>query len=141
MRTPLALSAKAWHGPGNGALFSHIQSRISTITPAASRSFASSPIPKPSLRRGPPNSAPSCLSPPPSILGFATAGTTRHHGLQQPIRMFTVSRLLAEATSNTKSVRQRKSYKDEIKEKGIVDMEEHDGEAEPEEQGFAKSEK
>ncbi|KAJ6203166.1 hypothetical protein J3E72DRAFT_231795 [Bipolaris maydis] len=44
------------------------------------------------------------------------------------------------ASGNDKITKQRKSYKDEIKEKGIVDLEEHDGEAEAE-QGFAKSEK
>jgi putative ABC transport system ATP-binding protein len=33
------------------------------------------------------------------------------------------------------------SYKDEIKQRGIIDLEEHEGEAEEGEQGFAKSEK
>jgi putative ABC transport system ATP-binding protein len=55
--------------------------------------------------------------------------------------MFTASRLLAEASSSPKPTKPRKSYRDEIKEKGIIDMEEQDGEGEPEERGFVKSEK
>ncbi|KAI4640049.1 multidrug-resistance transporter mdr2 [Alternaria ventricosa] len=141
MRAPLAFSAKAWHGPGNGALFSNIQSRISTTTPAISRSFATTPIPKASISKASPNSCAPSLFAPSSILRFAAAGTTRNNGLHTPARMFTTSRLLAEASSNAKPARQRISYKEEIKQKGIVDLEEHDGEPENEEQGFAKSEK
>ena len=142
MRGPLVFSAKAWHGPGNGALFSQIQSRISTTaTRQTSTSFATKPISTASIPRPSPNSAVPCLFPPSSISRFATTGTTRHNGVPSPARMFTTSRLLAEASSGTKPARQRKSYREEIKEKGIVDVEEHDGELENEEQGFAKSEK
>ncbi|KAJ5029688.1 P-loop containing nucleoside triphosphate hydrolase protein [Bipolaris maydis] len=137
MRGPLAFSAKAWHGPGNGALFSQIQSRISTIKPTFSRSIATKPTPNASTVRGAPNLACHLAA---SLSRFATAGTIRHNGLQHPIRLFNASRHVSEAPGNDKITKQRKSYKDEIKEKGIVDLEEHDGEAEAE-QGFAKSEK
>ncbi|KAF1834838.1 hypothetical protein BDW02DRAFT_579272 [Decorospora gaudefroyi] len=116
--------------------------RISTTTtPFVSRCFATKPTSKPSLPLPSPNSCPPCLFPPSSIVRFAIGGTARCHGLQQPARMFSASRLLAEAATNAKPARQRKSYKDEIKEKGIVDVEEHDGEGGGEEHGFAKSEK
>jgi putative ABC transport system ATP-binding protein len=141
MRGPLALSAKAWHGPGNGALFAQIQAHISTTTAPISRIFITRSIPKPFIRQFQPTSRAACLLPPSSILRFAIAGTTRRNGLQQPTRMFTVSRLLAEAPSTPKLVKPRKSYRDEIKEKGLVNIEEQDGEGEGEDQGFAKSEK
>ncbi|KAF2853811.1 hypothetical protein T440DRAFT_465569 [Plenodomus tracheiphilus IPT5] len=139
MRGPLGLSAKAWHGPGNGALFAQIQSRIQSSAPVVSRGFATRPFPKAFAPSRAPSTCAPCLNPTPSLVRFATAGTTRRNGVQQPTRMFTASRLLAEATDNAKPVKQRKSYRDEIKEKGIMDLEENDGE--PEEQGFAKSEK
>ncbi|KAI8938908.1 multidrug-resistance transporter mdr2 [Plenodomus lindquistii] len=144
MRGPLGLSAKAWHGPGNGALFAQIQSRLQSIAPAAaapapvvaSRAFAATkPIP-PTPRCATPWPLP---TPPSSLVRLATAATTRRNALHQPARSFTASRLLAEATTNARPARLRKSYRDEIKEKGILDLEENDGE--PEERGFAKSEK
>ncbi|KAJ4374987.1 ATP-binding cassette permease mdl1 [Neocucurbitaria cava] len=54
--------------------------------------------------------------------------------------MFHASRILAEATTKAPA-KPRKSYRDEIKEKGFVDVEEHDGETDAEERGFVKSEK
>lgn len=70
------------------------------------------------------------------------AGTTRRNGMRHSARLFSTSRILAEASSETKApARKRKSYRDEIKEKGLVDIEEHDGEGEEGVQGFAKSEK
>jgi len=53
--------------------------------------------------------------------------------------MFTASRILTEAQTKTPT-RQRKSYKQEMQDKGAVDLEENDGEPE-ESQGFVKSEK
>lgn len=64
----------------------------------------------------------------------------RRNVLQQSARAFTASRIIAEAQTTTVTpTRKRKSYREEIKEKGIIDLEEADGEGE--EQGFAKSEK
>ncbi|CBY02005.1 hypothetical protein LEMA_P007920.1 [Plenodomus lingam JN3] len=154
MRGPLGLSAaKACHGPANGALFALIQSpRLhSTTAPIVSRAFTTNPCPisfvasrAPSwngcLPRSTSTSTSSTPTSSPFLVRFATAGTTRRNGLtQSPIRMFTTSQLLAEATSNAKPVKQRLSYRQEIKERGIMDLEENDGDAE--EQGFAKSEK
>lgn len=141
MRGPLGLSAKAWHGPGNASLFAHIQSRLPSTAPALSlsRGFATKPIPKPLAATQAPSRRATCSIPTAPLLRFAATGTTRRNGLQQPLRMFTASQLLAEAASNAKPEKQRKSYRDEIKEKGIMDLEENDGE--PDEQGFAKSEK
>lgn len=62
--------------------------------------------------------------------------------MQHNARMFSTSRLLADASNETKApARKRKSYKDEIKERGLIDLEEHDGEGEEGERGFVKSEK
>ncbi|CAO2654104.1 Nn.00g108370.m01.CDS01 [Neocucurbitaria sp. VM-36] len=129
MRGTLAFSAKAWQSPGTGALYSQIQQRIQSTAPRISRSFATRP-----------NSCTSFLLPSSTILRFATVGTTRRNGLQQPIRMLHASKILAEATTKAPG-KPRKSYRDEIKEKGLVDVEEHDGEVDAEEHGFVKSEK
>ncbi|KAH3962610.1 hypothetical protein HBI04_019530 [Parastagonospora nodorum] len=143
MRGPLGLSAKAWNGPGNGALFSHIQPR--TPSQIISRTFTKKPAtiqhtPK-SIAR-PQRSCAACIFTTTAGLRSALAGTTRRNGLQHPIRLFTTSRILAEASTEVKApVKKRKSYKDEIKERGMIDLEEHDAEGEDGEQGFAKSEK
>ncbi|KAF2004124.1 hypothetical protein P154DRAFT_543566 [Amniculicola lignicola CBS 123094] len=133
MRGTLTLAAKGWHGPGNGALFSKIQPRIHAA-PAVSAQFFST-------------------RPPPSSLAPATphSGLFRTHAPQlhpaNPstwprlplVRPFSVSRALAEAKQEEKApARVRKSYKDEMKEKGAIDLEEHEVE---EEHGFKKSEK
>ncbi|KAH8727770.1 P-loop containing nucleoside triphosphate hydrolase protein [Phaeosphaeriaceae sp. PMI808] len=134
MRTPLA--------------FSQIQIRIPSRS--ISRQFTTKPLKPPNANAQPPNRSfptPSkgCatwLFPASAILRSTTAGTTRRNGLQHPTRIFSTSRLLAEASTQNKAIdKRRKSYKDEIKEKGLVDVEEHEGEAEENEQEFAKSEK
>ncbi|KAF3052054.1 ATP-binding cassette permease mdl1 [Didymella keratinophila] len=139
-----AFAAKAWHGPGSGALCS-IHPRITTSSPISvlSRAFAttkSTPTPATAVstiqcasRRA------SSLFPSSAALRFAPAGTTRRNVFQQPARMFAASRILAEAQVKTVT-KQRKSYKQEMEEKGTIDLEENDGEPE-ESQGFAKSEK
>ncbi|KAL5114367.1 ATP-binding cassette permease mdl1 [Pleosporales sp. CAS-2024a] len=149
MRRSLGLAAKAWMRPGNGALSSHIQPR----SPARilSRSFATKPT---HAQHAPENIARALLKPPrccaaplfPTSAGLrsALAGTRRRNGLQHPVQLFAASRILAEATTETTTTtptKKRKSYKDEIKERGIVDLEEHDGEVDDGVQGFAKSEK
>jgi putative ABC transport system ATP-binding protein len=113
-----------------------------TPVQAISRAFATKPAPAPAahITRAS-RSCATCLIPASAVLRFATAGTTRRNGLQHPIRMFTASRILAEVPKEAKAVKKRKSYKDEIKERGLIDLEEHDGEGEDAEQGFAKSEK
>jgi putative ABC transport system ATP-binding protein len=142
MRGALPFSAKAWHGPGNGALFSHIQPR--TPAPTLSRAFTTKPsraqLPTPAVR--PQRSCATCLIPASSVLRFATAGTTRRNGLQHPVRMFAASRILAEVAKEVKTpAKVRKSYKDEIKERGLIDQEEAEAEGVDEAQGFVKSEK
>lgn len=135
MRSPLGAAAKAWHG--TGALFSPIASRIQLTAPASvRRGYVSRPLPQPvaPLR-------PRSLHPTSPLGRFVITGTTRRNGFPQPVRVFTASRLLAEASRNSLSTKKPKSYREEIKEKGIRDLEEHDGEAEGEEPGFAKSEK
>src|SRR5690242_19998969 len=144
MRGTAALAAKAWNGPGTGALFSSIQPRMTTSSPVSvlSRAFTTAK-PTPVYNTA---STARCASinassfPPASAaLRFAPAGTTRRNVFQQPARMFTASRILTEAQTKTPT-RQRKSYKQEMQDKGAVDLEENDGEPE-ESQGFVKSEK
>lgn len=140
MRGPLGFSAKAWHGSGNGALFGQVQSRLQLSTPVIARSFTNTSLPTAVASIQPSRKCATSLFPSSPLLRFATTGTTRRNGLHQSIRLFTASRLLEEATNNAKPTKQRKSYREEIKEKGFVDLEENDGEADGE-QGFAKSEK
>ncbi|KAF1915899.1 ATP-dependent permease MDL2 [Ampelomyces quisqualis] len=143
MRGPLGMSAKAWHGAGNGALFSHI---IPPRTPSQAVSGAFAPTPWPIQ---PPNSAPirqrscaACRFPAPAGLRAVAVGTTRRNAMLHPMRLFGTSRILAAASKETRApARKRLSYKDEIKQRGIIDLEEHDGEGEEGEQGFVKSEK
>jgi len=143
MRGSLALSSvsgKAWLGSGTGALFSHIQARVRT---QATRSFASHTAQEQlsrGLARAPACCARAIVAPSAAAFGSPLAGTARRYAFSQPARVFSTSRVLAEVSTSTQtSTRLRKSYKDEIKEKGIIDVEETDGEGE--EQGFAKSEK
>ncbi|KAJ4319770.1 ATP-binding cassette permease mdl1 [Neodidymelliopsis sp. IMI 364377] len=143
MRGTAALAAKAWHGPGNGAVLSSIQPRVATPSPFSVllRAFATKPTlahfatPQAQCARR----CASSLLPSSTALRFVPAGTTRRNVFQQPMRMFTTSRILAEAQVKTPT-RPRKSYKQEMEEKGAVDLEENDGEPE-ESQGFVKSEK
>jgi putative ABC transport system ATP-binding protein len=140
MRGPLGFSARAWHGPAHGPLFSHMQPR--TPVQVLSRAFATKPAPAPAanITRAP-RSCATCVIPASAVLRFAMAGTTRRNGLQHPVRMFSASRILAEVPKEVKAVKKRRSYKEEIKERGLVDLEEHDGEVEDGEQPFAKSDK
>ncbi|KAF1848619.1 P-loop containing nucleoside triphosphate hydrolase protein [Cucurbitaria berberidis CBS 394.84] len=136
MRGTLAFSAKVWQSPGTGALLPHIQQRIQSTAPRISRSLATKSSSQLAVSRQTPN----CLIPTSTTARFTTAGTTRRNALERPVRLFHVSRILAEATTKAPA-KQRKSYRDEIKEKGLVDVEEHDGEGEAAEHGFVKSEK
>ena len=145
MRRTAAFAAKAWHGPGTGAFFAHIQPRTLPAQPLISRTFTSTTKSAPALACFAPIQrhvatccAASLLSS--TVLRLAPAGTARRHAFQQPMRMFTASRILAEAAKNDKPLaRPRRSYKKEMEDKGAVDLEENDGE--PEEEGFVKSEK
>jgi putative ABC transport system ATP-binding protein len=142
MRGPLGVAAKAWHGPGNGALFSHIQPRTPAQT--ISRAFATKPSHSapPSRTLLTQRSCASCFVPASVALRLAIVGTTRRNGVQQPVRMFATSRILAEVSKEAKlPTRKRQSYRDEIKERGLIDAEEHDAEGEEGEKDFAKSEK
>lgn len=128
MRSALALSGKAWQSPGNGALFSKIQPQKSHTTLITWRYF----------------SAPSnnTLSRHNGLLGAKTPRqclpALRPH--LTPARVFCASRTLAQAGGPAKApTKARKSYKDEMKEKGVIDVEEQ--EPEDEERGFVKSEK
>ncbi|KAF2743277.1 ATP-dependent permease MDL2 [Sporormia fimetaria CBS 119925] len=126
MRATFLSSAKAWHSSGNGALFSKIHGPSSTtVSGTARRHFSTRPFP--------------------SIHGHCPRGHAPHHGSPlrvQPLqsRAFTISKALAEAQKEVKVITKApKSYKDEMKEKGVVNIEEQ----EPEDMGqeFAKSEK
>ncbi|PSN59098.1 hypothetical protein BS50DRAFT_509128 [Corynespora cassiicola Philippines] len=142
MRGLSAFSAKAWHGPGNGALFSHIQSRVNLLSPlslrgSAARTNCADEIASQArclATRGP-------LAVRPALLHLhAPAGLARRNGVPQPSRAFSASRAAFEAQKATKQpVKARKSYKDEMKEKGVVNVEEQ--EPESEEMGFVKSER
>ncbi|KAF2868187.1 P-loop containing nucleoside triphosphate hydrolase protein [Massariosphaeria phaeospora] len=137
MRGILAVPAKAWHGAGNGALFSKIHPQLHAASSISSRAFslrlrgsASHPVPVrtyDAIRPG-------------RLQPGAPAGITRRSGLVHPLRMFCSSRPLAEATPPSKPpTKPRRSYKDEMKERGAVDVEEHEGEGE--DMGFVKSER
>ncbi|KAF2134686.1 ATP-dependent permease MDL2 [Dothidotthia symphoricarpi CBS 119687] len=142
MRGSLAFSAKAWHGAGNGALFAHIQPHIRT-SPTISRAFTAKPLPTHvSAAQGQrTRSCVAALIPSSAILRLAPAGTTRRNALQHPFRLFTSSRILAEVANDAKTpTKQRRSYKDEMADKGMADSEEQ-RDAEPESEGFVKSEK
>ncbi|KAK7192135.1 multidrug-resistance transporter mdr2 [Paraphaeosphaeria sporulosa] len=132
MRNSMTFAAKAWHGAGNGALFAQIQPRIHAASPATSRSLASSsksPILSRALRLAPPRA-----------LSLTAAATTRNNGLDRSIRFFCASRALLDVKQDAKPpAKLRKSYKQELADKGVVDVEEHEGEAE--DMGFVKSEK
>lgn len=125
--------ARAWRSTGNASLFAHIpappSSRIAIASPAAAilipqRSFTSLP----------------------TLSRWAPSGTTRRNGWHTPqqtlARAFSTTRAVYEAQKKDdapRPVKVRKSYKQEMQEKGAIDLEEHDGV--PEELGFAKSEK
>lgn len=130
MRNSMTFAAKAWHGAG----FAQIQPRIHATAPATLRSLTSSslsPILSRALRLAPPQT--------PSLAALA-AGTARNNALDRRVRFFSASRALLEAKRNaTPSAKPRKSYKQEMADKGVIDVEEHEGEAE--DMGFVKSDK
>ena len=125
--------SKAWNSPGNGALFSKINhprpipssfsQSLSTSRQSSTR--ASSAVYSRVLR-------------PSTVIRPTSPSFLAQQKHLTPCRIFSISRTLAEdqrqVTTQKKAPR---SYKDEIKEKGIIDKEEHD----EEDQGFAKSEK
>lgn len=137
MRSSMNFTARAWHGAGNGALFAQIQPRVHTASPVLSRCLSSSTT-SPIVSRV--RSLPQAQTlPRPATTGLAV-GTISYNGLNSPIRSFCASTALREAKQDAKPpVRPRKSYKQEMAEKGVVDVEETEGEQE--EVGFAKSEK
>ncbi|KAF2727815.1 hypothetical protein EJ04DRAFT_529126 [Polyplosphaeria fusca] len=127
----LSLSAKAWQSPGNGALFSKIQS----ATPLGSRSLSLRPLQPTVLAPPRPNGLQRALLPPPASVPRSLRTAL------PPFRLFSVSRGVLEANKHGKTTAKvRKSYREEMKERGTVDAEEQEGEVD-EEQGFAKSEK
>lgn len=137
MRSSMTFAAKAWHGAGNGALFAQIQPRIHAASPVIARSLASSSK-SPILSRAR-RLAPAQTLPWPALAGL-TAGIPRKNGLNHPGRFFCASRALLDAKQDAKSpARPRKSYRQEMADKGVVDVEEHEGETE--DMGFVKSEK
>ena len=132
MRGTSSFSAKAWQSYGNGALFSTTQARAHTASPITPRAFSTQPVPFNRLSPLCQNVIQRPISHRPGL------SPIRQH--LPPFRLFTTSRVLAEAQKkNNAPAKVRKSYKQEMQEKGAVDLEEH--EPEDEEQGFAKSEK
>jgi putative ABC transport system ATP-binding protein len=129
MRVALPFAAKAWQSPGNGALFSRIQPHTQPA-PLTARLISTAP------------------SPPNRLLPFRTNGVLRALYTRPPLAPrqarspsvcgFSISRVVAEAQRVT-PVKVRKSYKEEMREKGAIDAEE--AETEDGTQGFAKSEK
>jgi putative ABC transport system ATP-binding protein len=113
MRGTYSLAARAWHGPGNGALFAQIQRHTHVSSPLL------------------------------SVVRLHANGLHRpvgDNGLHPTVRGFCRSRPLLEVARDEKRpAKVRRSYREEMKAKGIMDSEEHDGEGE--EMGFAKSEK
>lgn len=143
MRGTLFLPAKAWHGPGNGALYSTI-SRPAAPSALLSRAFQ--PVVKPARAfhdvATPLPRAPRPAVPPPSA-GLACSRWTPHQAVSQScpsVRLLHTTRILAEAAQKQDHapVKRPKSYKDELKEKGVLDVEEHEAD---EDLGFVKSEK
>jgi len=138
MRGTLPLSARAWHGPGNGALFAQIQPRLHAASPLLSRSKSTSSASSVLARTQYAKPSRTLLRP---SLPYAPTGSTRHNGLQHPVRIFCQSRTLLDLQQAEKQpARVRRSYKDEMKARGIGDSEEQQ-DGEHEEMGFAKSEK
>ncbi|KAF2200669.1 ATP-dependent permease MDL2 [Delitschia confertaspora ATCC 74209] len=133
MRGTLSFPGKAWHSPGNGALFSRIQPRNSPLS-LATRSLSSKPSSLTSIRPSGIRNAFLQSSP----LRDSTAPILLRPTLPT-YRVFCASRVLSEQQQQRTlaPAKPRKSYKDEIEEQGIPNLEEMDGE----EPGFAKSEK
>lgn len=132
MRGTLTSVGKAWHSPGNGALFSRIQARKQPVSSIISRANSS-------------QLASTNHISPPRPNGLLRPATFRSrisplHPHQPPFRIFCASKVLAEARNREDApAKVRKSYKEEMKEKGVIDIEEH--EPEEEERGFVKSER
>ncbi|KAF2276280.1 ATP-dependent permease MDL2 [Westerdykella ornata] len=130
MRIILPSSAKAWHSPGNGALFSKISGQSQTVS-TQWRSFTARSMN--SHRHSHPNRD--------LLLGRLTCPSSIASRAQSPpLRQFSFSRALSQAGGNeTVILKAAKSYKEEMKEKGVIDIEDH----EPEDEGqeFTKSEK
>ncbi|PVH94510.1 P-loop containing nucleoside triphosphate hydrolase protein [Periconia macrospinosa] len=142
MPTTATSLTRAWKSATNGPLFAHIhiQPRIPTATRIGVTSPASIILPQRSF-----TSLPASPSSTTALLTRASAGTTRRNvwniHQQSLIRPFSTTRAFYEAQKNDakQPARVRKSYKQEMQEKGAIDLEEHDGV--PEDMGFAKSEK
>ncbi|KAJ4290518.1 ATP-binding cassette permease mdl1 [Kalmusia sp. IMI 367209] len=133
----MTFTARAWHGAGNGALFAQIQPRIHASSLIISRSLSSPSHPSILSHTQNVRQAQILFRP---TLANLPVGNARRNGLHHPIRVFCASRALLEAKQGEKlPARPRKSYKQEMAEKGVVDVEETEGEHE--EIGFAKSEK
>ncbi|KAF2803401.1 ATP-dependent permease MDL2, partial [Mytilinidion resinicola] len=135
MRGSTIVLNKAWNSPGNGALFSKIiQQR--PIAPARAS--------QPSFRQHTTSTALATAPPCPPLqlsprIQPTLATVIPRQTLLPARRTFSISRALAEEQrASPPEKRKPKSYQDEIKEKGIINLEEHDTEEEP---GFAKSEK
>jgi putative ABC transport system ATP-binding protein len=143
MRGTLPRAAKAWNSPGNGALFSTIQPLTRPASTIISRAFSARPNSQ-NLALAPLRQLCTRNQTPPrpyAIPSFAPAGTTRHDGPLPPFRLFSTSRAVSEARKGAKApAKISKSYKDEMKDKGVIDVEE-DQEPDAEDLGFVKSEK
>ncbi|CAI6340739.1 unnamed protein product [Periconia digitata] len=135
MPSTTASLARACRNTANASLFAHTQPRVSPNTriaiapPAAAiilprRSFTSLPTPSPAA----------------AFLSATRRNAWQTHQ-QSLIRPFSTTRAFYEAQKNEapRPAKVRKSYKQEMQEKGAIDLEENDGP--PEEMGFAKSEK
>lgn len=132
MRGTVTFAAKAWQSSGNGALFSQIQAPMRQSSLPGLRAFSSQW--KTPTRTSPAFS--NGLQYP--ILPQTSTPSLRPH--LPPFRAFSITKAQAEIRKNNGSpAKVRKSYKEEMKEKGAVDVEEH--EPEEEERGFEKSEK
>lgn len=130
MRGNISLTSKAWQSPGNGALFSRIQHR-SPISSIATRSLSSKPVSaSPVVRQTLHNALLPTLRKPTAPIHLRPNLT--------PSRVFCASTTLSKEKQNARTpTKQRKSYKDELEEQGVPNVEE----MEDEDQGFVKSEK
>ena len=136
MRGPLALSPRAWHGAGNGALFAQIQSPIHAPSPILSRALSTASNSFFLARARATQQVPAWRH----LQPYQPVRATRCNDCQHLGRLFSTSRaLLEEKNVKKKLARPRKSYKDEMKEKGVVNVEEV--EAEHEDVEFVKSER
>lgn len=136
MRAAISSSAKAWQCTGNGALFSKIQVPQHSAAVVAARFVAT----KSDCATGARILYPRCNG---ALYTAARPWSSPVWAQSTPSRIFCTSRALAEAKKDVNApAKAPKSYKDEMKEKGAVDIEEQEPpDMENQAQEFGKSEK